>query len=505
MKQKFVFLDVETTGLNPSRDRITEIAVVYSDGINILKTESTLVNPECRIPAMITSLTGITNDMVAKAPKFSAIAKWLIEAIQDALVIGHNVRFDHGFLSAEFSRIGYPLRIQTACTLRLAKHHLKEKQPSYGLGKLCAHLGIQQQSAHRAAADAEASAKLFSLLYANSGCERFEDFINLESRKLALPPQMGAKGLDDLPSLTGVYYFHDESGKIIYVGKALNIRERVLSHFSADLQNLKERRLKEKTCQITFKALGSELIALLFESEEIKRLKPFFNRVGLRDKSPWGIYLVPPPRDTSDRYAELRLINQARVGEVPGATLLKTFTSLRAAKALLNDWQKEHQLCAHFISLTLKPALGSRQKSTRGCFDFQIDRCLGACRGLENPADYNQRLQLLSEGRFQRPFSVGQAGGRDFLIVEQSAAKDSWALVHICQGLYRGFGFSAVEPTARQPQLDKIQQKVSTSDHERLISQYLLTKFDGSQKKDFFIVDLAPASSTQLAFGLEGC
>ena len=497
MKTKLVFLDVETTGLDPTHERITEIAIIHSDGHRVLKSESTLVNPGCRIPEYITALTGISNEMVASAPPFEKIAKWILSEIDDALVVGHNVRFDHGFLSAEFSRLAYPLRMRTACTLRLAKHQLKGKVTGFSLSKLCEHFQIKQGTAHRAQADAESAAKLFSALWSLSGTDKWEDFINPEAKNLRLPHEMSLENLHALPQNTGVYYFYDENGQVIYVGKALRIRERVLQHFSADLQNLKERRLKEKTVRVEFKETGSELLALLFELEEIKRLKPFFNRAGMKDKTPWGIYLVKNSLKNPDSYNELRLMNEKFAALMPEVEKLRAYTSGRAARSILDTWRKEHQLCSYFISFTHRPASGAKGASSRGCFDFQIDQCLGACRGLESAEEHNRRLSQFAEETLGLP-------SENFLIVEKNPNKE-WALVLVEKGSYQGFGLSPKKPNVSNPPLHLIDRKKSSRDHERVIAQFLSSLKNEENDKNIFILPLASPSAPQLAFFGQEC
>jgi len=494
-----VFVDVETTGLDPVRERITEIAMVYSDGQKIIGEEAFLVNPQCHIPTSITSLTGISNEMVKNAPPFSGVAKQIVAGLKDRLVVGHNVRFDQGFLSAEFSRLGFPLRINTACTVRLSKTHLKEKIPSYSLGKVCAHLGVELKNAHRALADARASAEIFHILFKNSQLQKVEEFLQGPNSRLRFPPNMKDTLIETLPTHTGVYYFKDENGKIIYVGKAKNIKDRVLSHFSADLHDLKERRLKEKTFSIDTFHCPTELMALLKEQSEIKKHKPFFNRVGIRDKHPWSLNLFPHSKNNPMAFNEIRILNEKDLAEFPNTIKILNCASLSSARAQLETLKTEHRLCANWISFSKKAAAGTKTLNSRGCFGYQVDQCLGACVAKESADSYNARCeQLLSY--FEDPLPA-----QSFLIVEK-VTTSVWAMVYVEKASFRAMGISKRKPTAQHPCLDLLNYESQPSrDHDKIIRQFLKKNHAKVKDEDFFTLDLSQSVAEQLALNLDLC
>lgn len=520
---RLIFVDVETTGLNPSRERITEIAFVESDGTRILREEATLLNPECRIPDMIASLTGITNEMVENAPRFCEKAKWILDNLKDAIVVGHNVRFDHGFLSAEFAKLGFPLRLNTACTVRLAKHYSPSKLASYSLGKLCAHFGISLTGAHRALADARASAELFHKLYALSGMSDIKSFLNFSQSNLRLPPDLPKSDIDKLPEKAGVYYFHSDTGAVLYVGKAINIRSRVLSHFSNDLRDLKERKLKEQVRSITYEETGSELLALLHESDTIKKLKPIFNRAQRRERNLFGIYRVSnASNDGMAAYHELRLMSLAdeesalqpgHAGEQSQWQLLKSFASKRSAINFLQELCKEEALCTHFVSESKKPPLGNKHSrraqhtnAQRPCFARQLERCQGACIGEEAPKSYNERLEKV----------VGKISGtlpnlHDALILEKARKPGEWGVVHVRHGVYQGFGFFSGKASSQNVSkiLAAIEPKASFADTNKILQSYLTrhqedptSSTSSLKRRGLKIIQIDHPSTQQLELGV---
>ena len=218
----FAIIDVETTGLNPSGERITEIAVYLHDGNKVTDEYQTLLNPEKRIPHQITGLTGISNRMVADQARFCEIAKAIVEMTEGRIIVGHNVSFDYRFLRAEFKRLFYDFKRKTLCTKQLSRKLIPGLH-SYGLGAICKDLNILIEGRHRAGGDALATVKLFEHL------RLLEDDLLKLSLK-GLNSNLSRKIVDTLPEETGVYYFIDESGQIIYIGKSLNIRDRILSH-----------------------------------------------------------------------------------------------------------------------------------------------------------------------------------------------------------------------------------------------------------------------------------
>ena len=276
MKKKYAIIDVETTGGKASRDRIIEIAIVIHDGTQILESWESLINPETLIPWNITVLTGINDQMVADAPKFYEVARKIVELTEGAIFVAHNARFDYSFVGEEFKRLGYTYTRKQLCTLRLARQTLPGLY-AYGLDALSRHFNIHNHARHRAMGDVQATIKVLEyILQHEDNREKAELLINLGIKEAMLPNNLSLEVIHSLPEACGVYYFHNEPGEVIYVGKSINIQKRIAEHFADKTE--KARKLQEQVHDISFEITGSELLALIHESFEIKRLLPGINR-----------------------------------------------------------------------------------------------------------------------------------------------------------------------------------------------------------------------------------
>ncbi|NJN77997.1 MAG: GIY-YIG nuclease family protein [Saprospiraceae bacterium] len=284
----YAIIDIETTGVKPGGDRITEVAVVLYDGEKIVDSYQSLINPECSIPPNITQITGITNQMVADAPKFFEIAKDLVEITKGAIFVAHNVSFDYGFIREEFARLGYSYRRKQLCTVRLSKLVFPGRR-RYNLDAMIDMLGIDVQRRHRAMDDTMATVKLLEAILAQQTAE--ESIANLVNRGVnasKLPPNFTMEQLHALPEDCGVYYFHNQNNEVIYVGKSINIKKRIMEHFAA--KTAKAQKMQCDVHDITFEVTGSELAALLLESHEIKTLLPRYNTAQKPRKKTYCIF-----------------------------------------------------------------------------------------------------------------------------------------------------------------------------------------------------------------------
>lgn len=300
MTRMYTIVDIETTGGRKLDNKVIEIAIIKFDGKKIIDTFHSLINPERFIPFRITSLTGIDDSMVANAPKFFEVAKQIVEFTQDCVFVAHNVYFDYQFFQKEFSDLGYSFKRERLCTVRLARKYLPGHK-SYSLGKICADLGISLENHHRAMDDTKATLDLFKLIL---NCPNF-DFetskVFISKQDISLPPFLDEKAIEELPEYPGVYYFYDKSGTLLYIGKSINIKKRVLSHFKINLKRKKDIELKNEISRIEYKEFASDLICKLFEANEIKTLKPLFN-IALRQKRyQFGVYI-----DDSQELLELK-------------------------------------------------------------------------------------------------------------------------------------------------------------------------------------------------------
>lgn len=286
---EYAIVDIETTGGNASDSRITEIAIIIHDGNNIIDRFETLVNPQKNIPIPIFALTGINNDMVRNAPIFDNISEKVLEMLTDRIFVAHNVNFDYTFVRHELEKSGYKWTAQKLCTVRAARK-IKPGLGSYSLGKLCSSLEIPIVQQHRAGGDADATAILFSRLMEWDDQDVIANMIKKTSQDQRLPPNLPPSDFEQLPEKPGVYYFYNEVNKVIYVGKAVNLKKRVASHFSGHKITPQRQHFLRDIYAISFEVCANELMALLLESIEIKNLWPTYNTALKRFEPKFGLY-----------------------------------------------------------------------------------------------------------------------------------------------------------------------------------------------------------------------
>ncbi|RED22197.1 DNA polymerase-3 subunit epsilon [Flavobacterium cutihirudinis] len=286
---EYAIVDIETTGGNASGSRITEIAIIIHDGKNVIDRYETLVNPEKDIPLSIFGLTGINNEMVANAPIFDDISEKVLEMLTDRIFVAHNVNFDYSFVRHQLEQAGFKWTARKLCTVRAARK-IKPGLASYSLGKLCHSLNIPLENQHRAGGDADATAILFSQLLECDDEGEIAKMIKMTSQDQRLPPNLPPEDFNNLPEKPGVYYFYNEVKKVIYVGKAINLKKRVASHFSGHKINPQRQHFLRDIHGISFEVCATELMALLLECTEIKQLWPTYNRALKRFEERFGIY-----------------------------------------------------------------------------------------------------------------------------------------------------------------------------------------------------------------------
>ncbi len=417
---KFAVVDLETTGLKPSKNKITEIAVILHDGEKELSRWHTLINPEVTINTAITELTGITNEKVSTAPKFYEVAKQIVEMTEDHVFVGHNVRFDYTFLRTEFARLGFTYTRKQLCTLQLARKVFPGAK-SYALGKLCKKLNIYHQDAHRAIADAQATAELMCLcLKRDQQDDSKEDTLRSTMRESLLPGGLSMKQIHNLPDKCGVYYFLNARKEVVYVGKSQNIRRRVLEHFGQ--KDDKGNRLHNQVRSIKFELTGSELVALLFESHEIKRLLPVINRAQTRRYFPYVLHRVIDENEIHQLH-----VCRPRAAEFHDLDVIAEYSSQAKAKGALQFIQREYDLCGRFVNL-------ERGKAGTPCFHYHLKSCLGVCAGLEAKDDYNTRVEEAIN-------HIKTVFGKDFFILDEGRTPEEEAVILVEDGRYQGYGY----------------------------------------------------------------
>jgi len=349
--------------------------------------------------------------MLKNAPKFYEVAKRIIEITEDCVIVAHNSEFDYRILRTEFKRLGFPYKRKTLCTVSLSKTLIPD-QPSYSLGKLARALGIPVSDRHRANGDALATVKLFKMLLTKDIKKVIvQDAIVVEPT-FKMDPSL-RQILNSLPNITGVYYIHNAKGEIIYIGKSKNIKNRLNQHFTNT--NTKSKKIQLQTAAVTYEATGNELVALLKESEEIKRNKPVFNRALRRTIFTHALYSFVD----DDGYINLN------IDKADGRkNAITTFSTRNSAKQFLFNAVEEFNLCQKLSDL---------YPSKSSCFNYSIKQCEGACIQ-EEPTDiYNKRVKLLIEKNSYKNTNMAIVDkGRD--IAERS-------VILIKNGVFVGLGF----------------------------------------------------------------
>ncbi len=288
--QTFAVVDIETTGGNATHSRITEIAIIIHNGREVIERFETLVNPEKEIPLPIFALTGINNEMVRDAPVFADIAPRVYELLEGRIFVAHNVNFDYSFVRHQLEQAGFRWTARKLCTVRMSRK-IRPGLRSYSLGRLCDALDISIQNRHRAGGDAEATAILLGKLLEWDTEGVIAEMLKKNSGEQRLPPNLPRDQFDALPNRPGIYYFHDRSGKVIYVGKAVNIKKRVTTHFIGHTISPQRQHFLRDIHGISFEICATELMALLLECIEIKRLWPAYNRALKRFEPKYGLVL----------------------------------------------------------------------------------------------------------------------------------------------------------------------------------------------------------------------
>ncbi|MBE8724154.1 exonuclease domain-containing protein [Flavobacterium hungaricum] len=407
----YAILDIETTGGQFNEEGITEIAIYKFDGHEVVDQFISLVNPEIPIQPFVVKLTGINNAMLQSAPKFYEVAKRIIEITSDCIIVAHNASFDYRILRTEFRRLGYSFEAKTLCTVELAKKLIPE-QTSYSLGKLVRALGIPMADRHRASGDAMATVKLFKMLL-EKDLEKtiVKDFIKLEIEKGIAPKLLDL--LAQMSSKTGTYYVHDEGGTLIYIGKSRNIKKRINQHFTST--NKKSKRIQAEVFTITYDETGSELIALLKESEEIKVNRPRYNRSQRKTIFPFAIYA----EKDANGYLNLKLEKaDGRKKEIT------SYASLQEGKNALFRFTSKYHLCQKLTGL---------YQSKAECFQYKIKECDGACIGAITPEMYNERVkQFISENSFDN---------KSMILIDKGRNVNERSAVLIENGTYKGYAY----------------------------------------------------------------
>lgn len=407
---------------------------------------TSLVNPECEIPSFITGLTGIDNDLVRHAPTLPEIVPDIIAILRDSIFVAHSVNFDYNVIKNQFQEIGHSFVHKKLCTVRLSRSVFPGYQ-SYSLGKLCSSLNIPLVDRHRARGDAHATVLLFQRILATPESDSvLKRFLNARSQEATLPPALSKLQYDELPMTPGVYMFKNAKKEIIYVGKAKNIKKRVLGHFYDKSE--KEVQMCRETQHIEYELAGNELVALLMESATIKKHFPVYNRAQKKRVTQYGIFQY------EDRNGIIHLaFNKATAIPKP----LVTFYSITDCREYLEAICSENNLCPKYCHL---------QEQVEHCNHFRVAHCKGICRGKETVGSYNTRVnEALKTMLLNRD---------NFFIKEKGRTMEEDAIVVVQEGAYYGYGFVPKEISLGTIEdiMAYVQPQKETVETKRLVASY---------------------------------
>jgi DNA polymerase-3 subunit epsilon len=432
-----VFVDIETNGLNHIRGRVIEVAAIRVEQGVITRTLNTLIDPCVPLPQFITNLTGITDQQCRTAPQFSQIAEELYAVLDGAIFVAHNVRFDYSFLKQEFSRLNKPFLPKQLCTVKLSRA-LYPHEKGHKLADLIKRHNFTFARRHRAYDDAAVLWQFLAHVQNNFPPEQVAEAIGKQLKQPSLPKSLEPEIVKNLPEAPGIYIFEDALGQPLYIGKSVNIKKRVLSHFGRDHAESKEFKISQSVERIEFRQTAGELAALLLES---------------------------------------RLIDQLTAEETPA--VLAVYPRRTSARASLNDIVKSFELC---------PKLFGLEKGSGACFLYQLHKCRGACVGVEPALYYNQRL--LSAFERQRIQAWPFQGA--ILLQEKQPGQKSYGII-VDQWCILG---DITQEDYCDPCIEA-QNRLFDLDTYKILQSYIATKLDRLK-----IQKLAPDQLRQLLGGM---
>ena len=419
LPKKLCFVDIETTGMSLLRDRVLEVGVLRVEDGQLVDTFSTLLNPETFIPPEIERLTGIAKGDVISAPTFYQIKQDLAKILEDCVFVAHNVRFDFSFLQTEFKRFEIDFNPKHFCTVKLSRalfpqfHH-------HNLDAIISRFGFQTKNRHRAFEDARVLWDFYQLIQSQFTAEVISSAIDRGMKRPSIPLHLGTEYVETLPDSPGVYIFYGENRLPLYIGKSVNIRKRVLNHFSSDHFSSIELKIAQQVKHIEHIVTAGELGALLKESQLIKELKPIYNRKLRESRKLVAIQSFI----NSDGIQDISLIDAGEIDLRNLDSILGVFKSRKSAQTFLLEKARSEELCDRFLGL---------EQTKGGCFQYRLGKCRGVCVGKERTLFYNLRFQqAFYEHKLQKwPFSsaVVVCEGQGIDGKEESFVLNNWCLL----------------------------------------------------------------------------
>lgn len=360
----YAVVDIETTGSHAAEHGITEIGIVVTDGEKVLDTYETLVNPQQSIPPFIQVLTGIDDEMVSMAPLFEEVAPRIFEILHDKVFVAHNVNFDYSFVQHHLRHAGFGFDTRKLCTVRLSRKVFPGLS-GYSLSKLTAQLGISIENHHRAGADAQAACEILHRIIREDRTGQVMAMLKSKQHQQQLPPHLSEQLIEKIPTSPGVYYFHDAHGKVVYVGKANNLKKRVLGHFVGNDSGAKRQLFLGHIHQVTYQACGSELMAFILEHAEIRRLWPLFNYEHKHAVTAFSLYVF------EDVNGYLRLVVDEKKKHLEP---IYTFNLLIEGQTMLRKLIQQFGLCPRmcFLDRTEGPFLPEEKGEKQETYNRRV-------------------------------------------------------------------------------------------------------------------------------------
>lgn len=429
----YAIVDIETNGSVHQGGGIMELAIVVSDGENVLDSFETLINPQGPIPPFVQNLTGIRPHMVAHAPRFEEIADQVYERLKDKIFVAHNVSFDFPFVREMLTRCGYDLNVPRVCTVRLGQKIVPGRK-SYSLGKFCAELGIELENSHRAGGDARATASLLHWLKARDQGRHLEEMISRSTAPPCEPWTLSAEQRSEIPEIRGVFHFLNRENQVIYVGSSSNMRQRVDRFFNPDLASETQENIARYVEKVHLVPTATRLMLRIQEAADIMEHRPVFNRSRGRLSPLWGLVHY------QDREGFMRLgIQKIRSAVSP----LYTFHSQNQAETMLKHLGREFGLCGKYCS--------SRHGSCREGRACREPHCPD--RGTAEA--YNQRV-----GKAIRWI---QAEPPSFAYFDQGRVHGERSCLLVKEGIFRGMGYLSADN--RSWSMEELERKIVPLPH----------------------------------------
>ena len=452
-KMEYAIVDIETTGGNARGSRITEIAIIIHNGTEIIERFETLVNPQKEIPIPIFALTGINNEMVKNAPLFDAISERVLELLTDRIFVAHNVNFDYSFVRHELEASGFKWTAKKLCTVRAARK-IKPGLASYSLGRLCKSLDIPLENRHRAGGDADATTILFELLLESDEDKVIDQMIKKTAQDQRLPPNLHPDDFNNLPDKPGVYYFYNEFKKVIYVGKAINIKKRVTTHFTGHSVNAQRQNFLRDIHAISFEVCATELMALILECTEIKKLWPAYNRALKKYEPKYGLYQY----EARNGYKYLGIGKVTKFQEN-----LEHFSSLYEGINLLQSLARQFEIDYRFCKYDTTTSVGIIQDPN--------------VLNLPDVENHNEKVE--------NAIDFLKSNKQTFGIIDKGRTEDERSCIWVENGHFYGMGYFSTDEAITDP--SELKQSVTLYKSNQYIMQLILKYSEKNPKKLFAI------------------